>query len=44
VIAAIEQFLRETVPPPAPPAEVESPWVRAARREALDREPDPGRW
>ena len=32
MIAAIEQFLRDTVPPPAPPAEVENAWLRAARR------------
>jgi hypothetical protein len=38
VIAAVEQFLRDTAPPPAP-AERESPWVEAARREAVDREP-----
>jgi hypothetical protein len=38
VIAAVEQFLRDTAPPPAP-AERESPWVKAARREAVDREP-----
>jgi hypothetical protein len=44
VTAAIEQFLRDTVPPPAPPAEVESAWVRAARREAVAREPDLDRW
>jgi hypothetical protein len=42
VIAAIEQFLRDTVPPPAPPAEVESRWVRGARLEAVERDPD--RW
>jgi hypothetical protein len=39
VIAAVEQFLRDTTPPPAPEAPRESPWVRAARREAVDREP-----
>jgi hypothetical protein len=38
VIAAVEQFLRDTAPPPAPPAP-ESPWVRTARLEAVDREP-----
>ena len=38
VMAAVEQFLRDTAPPPAEePAE--SPWIRAARREAVDREP-----
>ena len=44
VIAAIEQFLRDTAPPPAPPAAVENPWVLAARREALEREPTAGPW
>jgi hypothetical protein len=44
VIAAIEQFLRDTAPPPAPPAAVENPWVRAARREAIEREPTAGPW
>jgi hypothetical protein len=38
VIAAVEQFLRDTAPPPAPPAEP-SPWVRAALLEGVDREP-----
>ena len=38
VMAAVEQFLRDTAPPPAdePP---ESPWLRTARLEAVDREP-----
>jgi hypothetical protein len=39
VIAAIEQFLRDTAPPPAPSEVPLSGWVRAARREAVDREP-----
>jgi hypothetical protein len=38
VMAAVEQFLRDTAPPPAEPQR-ESPWVRAARCEAVDREP-----
>ncbi len=38
VIAAVEQFLRDTAPPPAPEPEI-SPWIRAARYEAVDREP-----
>jgi hypothetical protein len=38
VIAAIEQFLRDTAPPPAQERAI-SPWVRAARLEAIDREP-----
>ena len=43
VIAAIEQFLRDTAPPPAEEGDpaVVSPWVRAARLEGVER--DPGR-
>jgi hypothetical protein len=45
VVSAIEQFLRDTAPPPAPPAPREDPWVRAARLEAVGREPDePSAW
>ena len=39
VMAAVEQFLRDTTPPPAPDGPSESPWMRAARLEAVDREP-----
>jgi hypothetical protein len=39
VMAAVEQFMRDTAPPPAPPEPQESPWVRAARVEAVEREP-----
>jgi hypothetical protein len=38
VMAAVEQFLRDTAPPPAPHARP-SPWLTAARREAVDRRP-----
>jgi hypothetical protein len=41
VVAAIEQFLRDTAPPPAPPPERPSPWIRAARLEAVGRAEDP---
>jgi hypothetical protein len=45
VVAAIERFLRETAPPPAPPAPQRNPWARAALLEATNREPDDaGRW
>jgi hypothetical protein len=37
VMAAVEQFLRDTAPPAEPRRE--SPWVRAARLEAVDRQP-----
>jgi hypothetical protein len=39
VIAAVEQFLRDTAPPPAPPPERPNPWVQAARLEGVEREP-----
>lgn len=41
VIAAIEQFLRDTAPPLSAEEEstVVSPWVRAARLEGVDRAP-----
>ena len=38
VMAAVEQFLRDTAPPPAAAATL-SPWVQAARREAVDQAP-----
>jgi hypothetical protein len=43
VMAAIEQFLRDTAPAVAPPEpEPErSRWARAARLEAVQREPSP---
>ena len=39
VMAEVEQFLRDTTPPPAPGGPRESPWVSAARLEGVDREP-----
>jgi hypothetical protein len=42
VMAAVEQFLRDTTPPPSPDRPQESGWLRAARREAVDRTPDRG--
>jgi hypothetical protein len=39
VMAAVEQFLRDTAPPPAEEAPKLSPWLEAARHEAVDREP-----
>ena len=39
VMAAVEQFLRDTAPPPASEEPQISPWVEAARREAVDRQP-----
>jgi len=41
IAAALEQFLRDTAPPPAP-AEMPapSPWKRAALAEGVARRPD----
>jgi hypothetical protein len=45
VIAAVEQFMRDTAPPLAPPAPRTNPWLRAALLEATNREPDePSPW
>jgi hypothetical protein len=37
VMAAVEQFLRDTAPPPATGGEEPSAWVQAARLEAVER-------
>lgn len=42
VIAAVEQFLRDTAPPPAPAAPARDPWLEAALREGVERAPGPG--
>jgi hypothetical protein len=44
VIAAIEQFLRDTAPAPAAAAERPSPWVATARVEAVERAPAREPW
>jgi hypothetical protein len=44
VMAAVEQFLRDTAPPPAPDGERPSPWLAAARLEAIEREPSREPW
>ena len=45
VVAALERFLRETAPPPAPPARAHSVWQRAALVEGVDRDaPAPSPW
>ncbi|HUN79065.1 MAG TPA: hypothetical protein VMU32_09105 [Solirubrobacteraceae bacterium] len=33
VVAALERFMRDTAPPPAPPAKALDPWRRAAMLE-----------
>lgn len=40
IAAALEQFMRQTAPPPAPPAERPNPWLRAALLEGVAREPE----
>jgi hypothetical protein len=40
VIAAVEQYLRDTLPPAAPPDPVPDPWLQAARLEGVGRAPD----
>jgi hypothetical protein len=40
VIAAVEQFLRDTLPPAAPPDPAPEPWLRTARLEAVGYAPD----
>ncbi|MGZ4271832.1 MAG: hypothetical protein ACXVFK_10130 [Solirubrobacteraceae bacterium] len=44
VVAALERFMRETAPPPAPEPAGPSPWVRAALLEGVDREPPHEPW
>lgn len=44
VIAAIEQFMRDTAPPPVPDEPGPSPWVRTALLEGTEREPERGVW
>jgi hypothetical protein len=43
VIAAVERFLRDHAPPAAAPEPV-SGWMRAARLEAVEREPGLQPW
>jgi hypothetical protein len=44
VMAAVEQFLRDTAPPAAPAAPAIGGWLRAARLEAIDRDPGRETW
>ncbi len=39
VIAALERFMRDTTPPPAPPAPERNSWQQAALREGVGRQP-----
>jgi hypothetical protein len=38
LVAALERFMRETAPPPAPPAAERNPWQQAGLREGVIRE------
>ena len=44
VIAAVEQFMRDTLPPEAPPDPRADPWLRTALLEGVAREPDVDPW
>jgi hypothetical protein len=45
IAAALEQFMRETTPPPAPAPSRPDPWLRAGLFEGTGREPDaPSPW
>ncbi len=45
VLAAVEQFLRDTAAPAAAEAPRQDPWLRAALLEQTGREPDgPTEW
>jgi hypothetical protein len=39
VVAALEQFMRATAPPPAEPAAKANPWQQMALHEGVAREP-----
>jgi hypothetical protein len=44
-VAALERFMRDTAPPPMPPAPRRNPWQRAALHEAVGRAADElSRW
>ena len=44
MIAAVEQFLRDTLPPAAPAEPAREAWLVAALHEGTDREPELGPW
>jgi hypothetical protein len=45
IAAAIEQFLRDTAPPPAPAGRAVSPWLRSGLLEGTGRDPaGPSPW
>src|SRR5205085_4118068 len=40
VVAAVERFMRETAPRPAPPRPARNPWQQAALHEGVARTPE----
>jgi hypothetical protein len=40
VVAAVERFMRDTAPPPAPAVEAPNPWLQAAIHEGVNRSPE----
>jgi hypothetical protein len=45
IVAALERFMRDTAPTPAPPALGPEPWTRAAMLERVGREDEwPSAW
>jgi hypothetical protein len=40
VVAALERFMRDTAPPPAPIAPRRNPWQAAALYEGVSRQPE----
>jgi hypothetical protein len=44
IAAAIEQFIRDTAPPPAEPEPRLSPWLRAGLLEGTKRAPGDAPW
>jgi hypothetical protein len=45
IVAALERFMRDTAPVPAPAPSKPNPWQLAALREGVTRQPgDPAPW
>jgi hypothetical protein len=40
VVAAVERFMRDTAPTPAPAADRPNPWLQAAIQEGVNRAPE----
>jgi hypothetical protein len=43
IVAALERFMRETAPVPAPVEDRQNPWYRRGLLESIEREP-PRHW